>query len=78
MAQGYRLGDIHPSMENDMESVKKRGTCGCGRSPTGDCIGWHNLTEEDYQKKKAEWDLDRYKEQAQGLWGDSCTAGKSE
>ena len=23
--------------------------CGCGRSPTGQCIGWHNLTEEEYQ-----------------------------
>ena len=25
--------------------------CGCGRSPTGECIGWHNLSEEEYQKK---------------------------
>jgi hypothetical protein len=25
--------------------------CGCGRSPTGQCIGWHNLTEEEYQEK---------------------------
>lgn len=25
--------------------------CGCGRSPTGKCIGWHSLSEEDYQKK---------------------------
>ena len=24
----------------------KKGTCGCGRSPTGDCIGWHGLNEE--------------------------------
>ena len=22
--------------------------CGCGRSPTGKCIGWHKLTEEEY------------------------------
>ena len=22
------------------------GKCGCGRSPTGKCIGWHGLTEE--------------------------------
>ena len=21
----------------------------CGRSPTGECIGWHDLTEEEYQ-----------------------------
>ncbi len=25
--------------------------CGCGRSPTGKCIGWHSLPEEEYQKK---------------------------
>ena len=33
---------------------KKDGTCNCGRSPTGDCIGWHNLTEEQYQAKTEE------------------------
>ena len=27
--------------------------CGCGRSPTGNCIGWHELTEEEFQKKLA-------------------------
>ena len=25
--------------------------CGCGRSPTGKCIGWHALSEEEYQNK---------------------------
>ena len=30
---------------------KKKGTCDCGRSPTGDCIGWHALTEDAFQKK---------------------------
>lgn len=29
--------------------------CGCGRSPTGKCIGWHGLTESEYQKKLAEY-----------------------
>ena len=33
---------------------KKDGTCKCGRSPTGDCIGWHSLTEEQYQAKTEE------------------------
>ena len=28
--------------------------CGCGRSPTGKCIGWHNLSEEEYQEKLKE------------------------
>ena len=29
----------------------KKGTCGCGRSPTGDCIGWHALSESEFQSK---------------------------
>lgn len=33
----------------------KKGTCGCGRSPTGDCIGWHGLSEEEFQKKLEEY-----------------------
>lgn len=31
------------------------GKCGCGRSPTGKCIGWHGLSEELYQHKKMLW-----------------------
>ena len=27
--------------------------CGCGRSPTGNCIGWHKLTKEEYEAKFA-------------------------
>ena len=30
--------------------------CGCGRSPTGNCIGWHMLSEEGYQEKKAAYE----------------------
>ena len=33
----------------------KKGTCGCGRSPTGDCIGWHGLSEALYQHQKMLW-----------------------
>ena len=29
--------------------------CGCGRSPTGKCIGGHNLSEEEYQEKLKEY-----------------------
>jgi len=29
--------------------------CGCGRSPTGKCIGWHDLPEEDYLKQLAKF-----------------------
>ena len=60
------------------EDVKDIGKCGCGRSPTGKCIGWHGLTEEQFLVKKGEWELNEYKKQAQTLWSDSCTAGRSE
>jgi hypothetical protein len=36
--------------------------CGCGRSPTGQCIGWHGLTEEAFQKKLAEYKTQQLKE----------------
>ena len=32
--------------------------CGCGRSPTGQCIGWHALTEEAYEAKLAEFNAE--------------------
>jgi len=37
----------------------KQGTCGCGRSPTGDCCGWHGLTEEQYKVKLEEYMTNR-------------------
>lgn len=40
-----------PSVNNT-----KEGTCGCGRSPTGDCCGWHGLTEDQYREKLAQWE----------------------
>jgi hypothetical protein len=40
---------------------EKIGTCGCGRSPTGDCIGWHALTNEQYQVKLQEQKLNEEK-----------------
>ena len=51
------------------EDATQFGNCGCGRSPTGKCIGWHGLNV---------WDLEEYKKQAQGLWNDSCTSGRAE
>jgi hypothetical protein len=64
-----------------VKASEKIGTCGCGRSPTGDCCGWHGLTEELYQHQKMLWlenelrkDTElEYKRQAQELWSDSCT-----
>jgi hypothetical protein len=36
------------------ENIEDIGKCGCGRSPTGKCIGWHGLTEDQYQQKSLE------------------------
>jgi len=62
------------------ENLEEFGRCGCGRSPTGKCCGWHGLTEEAYRAKKDEYDLAQYREQAEELWflGGSCTGGQSE
>jgi hypothetical protein len=67
------------------ENVEEFGKCGCGRSPTGKCIGWHALSQEDYLAEKAEWeqsqknarDLAEWQKTAQDLWNDSCTAPRS-
>ena len=37
------------------EKEEDIGRCGCGRSPTGKCIGWHGLSEEEFQKRLAEY-----------------------
>lgn len=33
------------------ENEREIGKCGCGRSPTGKCIGWHGLSESEFQAK---------------------------
>lgn len=63
-----------------MPKPEVAGQCGCGRSPTGRCIGWHSLSEEEYQAKSAEYELAKYRESAEELWfsGGSCTGGSPE
>jgi hypothetical protein len=39
------------------ENPDEFGSCGCGRSPTGKCIGWHGLDDEAYEQA-----LDEYNE----------------
>ena len=36
--------------------MTEKNNCGCGRSPTGKCIGWHALSEEEYQNKKENYE----------------------
>lgn len=58
-----------------MNELKK---CGCGRSPTGSCIGWHGLSEEDFKRVKSDYDFEQYQKRAENLWfkEGSCTGGK--
>jgi hypothetical protein len=45
-------------MQVRADTIKQgSSSCGCGRSPTGQCIGWHGLTEEQYwdQLKEYNW-----------------------
>lgn len=37
------------------ENNEEFGKCGCGRSPTGKCIGWHGLDENAYQRALKEY-----------------------
>ena len=41
------------------EDTDKVGQCGCGRSPTGKCIGWHGLTEEQFVERKELYETGR-------------------
>ena len=50
-------------------------TCKCGRSPSGQCIGWHLLTEEEY-KREAEFLTYRQQATAQFFEYGSCTGGQ--
>jgi len=56
------------------ENEKEFGKCGCGRSPTGKCIGWHGLEEGEFREKLAVWEMEDYKRRAQETWNDSCTS----
>ena len=38
-----------------MAKPETAGRCCCGRSPTGQCCGWHALTEEAYRQRLHEW-----------------------
>lgn len=33
-----------------MSDVPNEKPCTCGRSPTGKCVGLHNMSNESYQK----------------------------
>jgi hypothetical protein len=53
-----RIDTMQVRVKEDKDKV---GQCGCGRSPTGKCIGWHGLTEEAFKEKLQEYKLNEGK-----------------
>ena len=35
--------------------IEVKMSCTCGRSPIDKCVGWHKLSEVEYEEKKAAW-----------------------
>lgn len=36
------------------ENTEEFGKCGCGRSPTGKCVGWHGLSDQEWVEGKTQ------------------------
>jgi len=52
-------------MQVRVAHLKEGGSlCGCGRSPTGFCIGWHGLSEDEFRQRLAEHEDQIQKDQA--------------
>ena len=50
------VNDAYRNNYDDIFKKKeKKKTCPCGRSPILGCVGWHGLTEAEYQVKLSEW-----------------------
>ena len=39
-------------LNKGIRKMKEQNLCGCGRTPTGKCVGWHALSEEKYNERK--------------------------
>lgn len=44
--------------------ITDENVCRCSRSPTGKCIGWHSLSNEDYDKELKKWNSQQLNESA--------------
>jgi len=49
------VNDAYRNSYNNIFKKKEKKTCPCGRSPILGCVGWHGLTEVEYQVKLSEW-----------------------
>ena len=52
----FRKNNMQVKVQEDSSKV---GQCGCGRSPTGKCIGWHGLTEQQFAERKELYETGR-------------------
>ena len=48
------FGKKESKMQVKVQEDLPVGACGCGRSPTGNCCGWHALTEDEFKQALAE------------------------
>jgi hypothetical protein len=49
------FGKKDQDMQVKVNSPAFKG-CGCGRSPTGKCIGWHAMNEQQLAEARAKWE----------------------
>jgi hypothetical protein len=52
----YTTGIILNNLKIKGRKMGEISKCGCGRSPTGNCIGLHSLSDAEYQVKKATYE----------------------
>lgn len=48
--------------EFQKEHIMDEKICACGRSPNGNCIGWHLLSEEGYLNEKSAYEAKKRRE----------------
>ena len=48
---------LSPDNRSQEIAMNEKPRCGCGRSVTGFCMGWHALSEEEFLKKKEAYEL---------------------
>ena len=51
-----RISTMQVRVKEDANDI---GKCGCGRSPTGKCIGWHGLSEDEFVTRKELYETGR-------------------
>ena len=55
---------LYPTYDFEFEKghIMDGKKCACGRSPNGNCIGWHLLSEEEYLNEKSAYEAKKRRE----------------